>query len=160
MIIVIIPVATFRAEWVYPMFYIGIFLFCWFLPYVVSSSASILSKAASKDQQSQAQTIRTCGEVGAQIFGPFWVPSMFEISQSPGLEGWQSSILMWQLVFMTLCMALTIISWEYMKPEGTPQIADYILIRLLHFYVNFYILWINFYHSFFIEGFNSTRDIK
>ena len=133
MIIVIIPVATFRAEWVYPLFYIGIFLFCWFLPYVVSSSASILSKAASKDQQSQAQTIRTCGEVGAQIFGPFWVPSMFEISQSPGLEVWQSSILMWQLVFMTLCMALTIISWEYMKPEGTPQIADYILIRFFKF---------------------------
>ena len=118
MIIAIIPIATFRAEWVYPLFYIGIFLFCWFLPYVVSSSASILSKAASKEQQSQAQTIRTCGEVGAQIFGPFWVPSIFEISQSPGMGIFESSILMWQLIFMTLCMALTIISWDYMKPEG------------------------------------------
>ena len=138
MIIAIIPVATFRAEWVYPMFYVGIFLFCWFLPYVVSSSASILSKAASKDQQSQAQTIRTCGEVAAQIFGPFWVPSMFEISQSPGLEVWQSSILMWQLVFMTLCLALTIISWKFMKPEGTSQIKNYKLLQIwiLNFYLS------------------------
>lgn len=126
-IIIILPLATFRAEWVYPVFYTGMFLFCWFLPYVVASSASILSKAASKDQQSRVQTLRTCGEVSAQIFGPFWVPSSFEISQTPGLAVFEFTILLWQLVFMIICMILTIVSWEYLKPEDVEKYQESLL---------------------------------
>ena len=55
MILIIFPIATFRAAWIYPLFGLGMLLFCWFLPYVVTSAAAILSKAASEDDQSVVQ---------------------------------------------------------------------------------------------------------
>ena len=52
------PILTFRAEWVYPVFGVAILAFCWFLPYVVVSAAAILSKSATKENQSTVQVSR------------------------------------------------------------------------------------------------------
>ena len=49
------PILTFRAEWIYPIFGVAILAFCWFLPYVVVSAAAILSKSATKENQSTVQ---------------------------------------------------------------------------------------------------------
>ena len=49
------PILTFRADWIYPIFGVAILAFCWFLPYVVVSAAAILSKSATKENQSTVQ---------------------------------------------------------------------------------------------------------
>ena len=51
------PILTFRAEWIYPIFGVAILAFCWFLPYVVVSAAAILSKSATKENQSTVQVM-------------------------------------------------------------------------------------------------------
>lgn len=108
MILIIFPIATFRAAWIYPLFGLGMLLFCWFLPYVVTSAAAILSKAASEDDQSVVQSIRTTGEVLAQILSPLWVGSMLQRADF---------VLIFQLIFMALCLFFTISSWKVLKPE-------------------------------------------
>jgi len=107
LILIIFPIATFRAEWIYPLFGLGVFLFCWFLPYVVTSAAAILSKSASPEQQSIVQSVRTTGEVLAQILAPLWVGYMLH----------SDLVLIFQLIFMTLCLVFTVMSWSVLKPE-------------------------------------------
>ena len=133
------PILTFRAEWIYPIFGVAILAFCWFLPYVVVSAAAILSKSATKENQSTVQvkfqnpiivrslslepqhnfywttlyiflqTVRTTGEVLAQVLSPFWVGQMLN-------SRW--AVLVWQLGFMALCSVLVLLSWQVLKPEG------------------------------------------
>lgn len=108
MIIIIFPIASFRAPWIYPLFGLGMLLFCWFLPYVVTSAAAILSKSASQEHQSMVQSIRTSGEVLAQILSPLWVGFMLQQT---------NVVLIFQLIFMTICLVFTVSSWQVLKPE-------------------------------------------
>lgn len=108
MILIIFPLASFRAQWIYPLFGLGMLVFCWFLPYVVTSAAAILSKSASEEDQSVVQSIRTTGEVLAQILSPLWVG--FTLHRT-------DIVLIFQLIFMSLCLFFTISSWKMLKPE-------------------------------------------
>jgi len=109
------PFLTFRAEWIYPIFGVAILAFCWFLPYVVVSAAAILSKSATKENQSTVQTVRTTGEVLAQVLSPFWVGQMLN-------SRW--AVLVWQLGFMALCSVLVLLSWQVLKPEEAIQYKE------------------------------------
>jgi len=75
---------------------------------VVTSAAAILSKSASKEHQSTVQAIRTTGEVLAQILSPIWVSGMLHRTDI---------VLIFQLVFMTLCLTFAVSSWKVLKPE-------------------------------------------
>merc|ERR1719431_637237 len=105
----IYPLLAFRAEWIYPVFGIALLVFCWFLPYVVVSAAAVLSKSASSDLQSTVQAVRTTGEVLAQVASPPWVSNMMGVSKT--------FTLIFQLIFMSICSVLCILSWNVLKPE-------------------------------------------
>jgi len=79
-LLVVIPIATFRSLYLYPMMGIVIFLQCFFMAALVVSSASMLSKFTPLSLQGSIQGARIGVETLATILAPLWIAPTINMS--------------------------------------------------------------------------------
>ncbi|CBY39855.1 unnamed protein product [Oikopleura dioica] len=75
-----VPVATFRATYLYILTCVVVMLQCFFMAWLVVASASLLSKFTPQHFQSSIQGVRIGVETLATILAPLWISSTINIS--------------------------------------------------------------------------------
>lgn len=100
-----LPLANFREWWLIPWFICMTAIFIFALPFIVVSSATLMSLFTDESAQSTIQGIRVAAERVAQICGPLWGG---EVLHNYYL------VFLFPAVFLTLSIALLVSSWSWM----------------------------------------------
>jgi len=100
-----LPLANFREWWLIPWFISMTAIFIFALPFIVVSSATLMSLFTDESSQSTIQGIRVAAERVAQICGPLWGG---EVLHNYYL------VFLFPAIFLVLSIGLLASSWQWM----------------------------------------------
>jgi len=115
LLIITLPNASFRVWWLLPAFLAITIVFIFALPFIVSSSATLMAMFTEDDQQSTIQGIRVAAERVAQICGPLW-----------GAETLHNLYLvfLFPLIYLILSLSLLSSSWTWLLSSQFKKDAE------------------------------------